>query len=267
MPPTPTALDDTTVSMVPLHDARCCFAPPSFVDRLPAGLACATTFAGLIGLACLIACVPLTSFWALGAVTVGLFGLAMIPSKNCGATTIAPGEISDKQLSTTYRALCDAHAELANVLVATKASPSSAVLLDRSRDTVVLCGRVARTTNAIHQHLDCCDVDTLVADESRLRDEATRTTDPDAAATFTSAADGRARHLATVRELGAMRDRVRARLELATVSLQTVTAGIVRLQAVDDEAFVLAASSVSDHAASLTDELDALATTHTLCAS
>ena len=252
----PTKLEPRSTALVPIHDATCCFVP-SLADRAKPAVVVSIGFAALIGLTCVVASLPLTSFWMLGAIIGGFIALGAIPTRRQTAETIDPREIADRDVGLAYRALLTAHTELAAALNARcDCSPLSISLVDSSRDTVIECGQLARTTNAAHGYLATHDRDALVAETARLRKQAAATADAEASRAFTAAADSKIKLLSTVTELLGRRDRVRARVELATASLQAVTAKVVKLSSFDHE--TSPASSFPEHAAEMSDRVEAL---------
>jgi hypothetical protein len=250
-------------ALVRVHDASCCLTP-SVADRVPSAVLGGLSLAGMLGIACLIAS-PLSSLWAIGALTGSIIAAATIPWRRRGTWTVDPDEIADPELRADYRALLMAHHELAAILVAhDDATLAASALLDRSRDTVVLCGQVARTTNHVCAYLARHDPASVGVQATRLQHCADEP-DPEAARLFASAAEARQRQLAAVLELRAMRARVQARLELATSSLHAAIAGLVKMHAIDDESLALAGETIAEHADDLETELAALASVEAVC--
>ncbi|HTR50338.1 MAG TPA: hypothetical protein VMJ10_06490 [Kofleriaceae bacterium] len=263
MTSTSTPLDERSVALVEVHDANCCLGP-RLVDRIPPAIVGGLGLVAMFGVACFALAAPLLSYWSLGAVIAGLVGVGSIRSRWRGSHAIDPNEVEDRALESAYRRLLASHAELATVLAARRDSSGlGARLLDRSRDNVVDCGRIARIANPATRYLANHDRAALVADANRLRDSAASSTDLVAAQTLRTAAEECERHVAMLDDLAVFRDRVRARLELAISSLQAVTAGIVKLQALDDEE--LAGVANTDTTVAMADQLDALASARAAC--
>ena len=256
-------LDERNLALVPVRDASC--YTQSFVERIPAPIACGVGAAGLVGFAWLLAVLPVSSFWAIGGVLVALVAVGSIPWPRSGSWVIDPNAIADREVATTYRELLAAHAELAATLEH-DASAWAKALVDHSRDVVVSCGRVASTTNDAHRYLALHDPEAVVVDEARLRQRATDTSDAETARVFVSAADTRSRQLASLNEIRHLRDRTLARLKLATASLHAWTGIIAKSQTIDDESLALADASVMRHVEALDDEMNALAAATAVCA-
>ena len=257
----------TDIATISLQDSSC-LTRTTTSSHLSDIATCVGSAAGLAAIACLIACLPLSSFWALGAVMTSVFvATALFPTKQLGATAVDPLAIADDELRAGYRQLCEAHGELCRVLTARGDNSAAALaMLDGSRDAVVLCGRIAYTTNGLARHLAARDVDAIAADEARLRDAAASDGDPERAKLVAATADARAHEVATLRRLVGLRDRALARIHLATASVRMATAGLVQQHAIDDEQLVLASGSVSDATCDLATELEALSTVNAMCA-
>jgi len=245
----------SSFALVPVHDASCCLARPA-ADRLPAWFATTLGFAAAVAFVCFATILPLAGFWGLGALISVLAALGAMPRPSDRTMAVDPMQIADPGVGTTYRALLTAQAELAETLSARRdTSALSVSLLDRSRDTVVDCGQLALTTNASASYLAHHHRETLAAEAQRLRDQADTTPDAETSRTLDAAATAVAGQLAMLDELVALRDRVHARLELATASLRAVTARVVKLNTLDDASL---APSDTDHAGDMTRTLDAL---------
>ncbi len=90
---------------------------------MPAPFVFGSGVAALLAFACLIASLPLTSLWSLGAAIGGLFMLTSIPWPRRGSRAIDPDAIADREVATAYGALLAAHAHLAAILAERDGSP------------------------------------------------------------------------------------------------------------------------------------------------
>ena len=252
------------VALVAIPDASTCLVP-SLVDRMPASLLFAASFVVLIGAACLVAALPLLSYWGICAVFTGIMALGAIPAPRARARAVDPDDIRDHEVACAYRALLAEHAALGRTLAELRDSSALAVsLLDSSRDIVIACGQIALVTNRAQPYLAEHDRAARAADVGRLSEQATATKDEDAARMFRAAADASTRELAACDALVARRDRARARVELAAASLREVTARIVQLTAANESRDAVC---IDERSREMAGQLDALAAVNAFCSS
>lgn len=85
----------------------------------------------------------------------------------------------------------------------------------------------------------------VIAQADELRATAAAANDREIAGTLDTAASAHARHVAVLDDLMVFRDRIRARLELATSSVRELTGNVVKLGALHDEELTAAGASDS----------------------
>jgi len=206
--------------------------------------------------------VPLAAFLVLSLFALGLATTVLLLTGDRGATATHPSEVEGVELNASYRALLAAHDELARALTAgDDHSPETRALLDRSRDTVVLCGKVARIASRGERYLALHAGDPLGDQARQLRARAADCLDDDTRAALEGAALARERQAAVVSELARSHARTLARIEHARASIEALGAGLVGRQIADATALALAADSIEARAAELEAELEAIAAT------
>lgn len=231
---------DPTLALVPIHDASCCI--PRTREQHP-GLRNAA--AALAAFAALAVTVPASGLCLIGSIIIAITVVGWNTRTAAGASAISPAEIESPELAASYRALLASHAELARVIAGDgAASPGSAALLDRSRDTVVLCGKLAAIASRGERYCALHPSEHAAADATAFRARASATSDAESAQLLESAAAAADRRAAAVVALRRSRDRTCAELEAARAALDALIAALLTRQLADDRALALAADSL-----------------------
>jgi hypothetical protein len=211
--------------------------------------------AGVVSITAFLAGLPLTSMGLIAGATV-LFVLGTLRPWSPPAAIrdeLPPEEVVSFETREALRGILSAQRQLERVVdESTNLAPSIRSVLDRVVEVVTLSQRMARLSNPLQRYLDDHDPTVVRAELDRLRGRAEATGEAHAAAAFGHAAAARARQLATIDEIVALRDRIDARLELVRAALEAFTATIVRLRGDSEDHQATAGETVTeqlDHAA------------------
>ncbi|MCX5745525.1 MAG: hypothetical protein NT062_23865 [Proteobacteria bacterium] len=191
-----------------------------------------------------------------------LISLALIASGFVIVLAASPRELPRTHaieafgIRTTFESVRIARAEIQRLVDETpRLGALLADVLERCDAAVALCERLALLTNPLERYLFAHHPDQLRLEVARLRELTMTSDDEQTTLALGHAIDARQREIATHQEIGMIRDRIHARLELSHASLESIGAMIVTLRVTEDEQVVLAAGSVAEKLAGADDEL------------
>lgn len=175
---------------------------------------------------------------------------------------VVPGEIASAELRASYHGILSRHEEIRKQLVAAERVQAC------FRETLVRCGamaqlagRLARLADPLEAYLRSHSAANVTGEIDGAARHAQVTGDPVAVETRRREAAVRGRTLGTMLELEAMRDRIYARLDVVSATLDTVAASVIKLHVLDLAEVELLATAAADEAGALAEELEALEAT------
>lgn len=134
--------------------------------------------------------------------------------------------------------------------------------LRRSEELVLVAGRAAKRSDAIVRHLASDSPQSLTKELERLRSLSDRTGDEAARKSFLQAADAKAKELETYQQLTGLRDRIHAQLKLIEVSLDGLSAKLVKLDASDLTEAISINASITENVQTMTSDVEILESTY-----
>ena len=202
-----------------------------------------------------------------GAVTASALGSVRVerargPLALPLAPEVEPAEIAAADLRSTYHDILRHHEDIRCALVeAERVQASLRAVFERCGAVVHVAGRLARLANPLQRYLELHAASQVTKELHRLSATAETASDPLARDVYHTAAAARGRQLGTLLEIQNLRDRIRARLELISASLESVAALVIKLQVLDLEQVTLAGETMTEQLDSLHEELAVLETT------
>lgn len=215
----------------------------------------------MIAIALFLGGSPILSMCVLTASALSSFVVGpLLASHSRGKSRpVRPEAIASIELRTTYRSILLELAEIeCSLAEAPRLKPLMATALEQARGAVASSGQLAVLGNPLQRYFDKHDQRLVGAELQRLRERIDTTTDEAALAVWGQAAAARTRQLAIHDEMMAQRDRLHARLELVRAGLETFSATIAKLHALDDEQIALAGEPATEQIERLGEELAAL---------
>jgi len=169
---------------------------------------------------------------------------------------VEPDEIASLDLRATYLGILQRHEDLRLHLIdAPRMQQYLRDTFERCGATVHVAGRLARLANPLDGYLQEHSAERVTRDLDELAARVATAGDPAAVAAYRRAAAARGRQLGTLLEIKALRDRIRARLELVSASLDSIVAAVVKLQVLDLAQIELVGESMADELSALGEEL------------
>jgi hypothetical protein len=202
-----------------------------------------------------------------GAVTLGSVRAARLerargPLALPLAPEVDPAEVASTTLRATYEDILRLHEDIRCALLAAERMQASLrTVFDRCSEVVRVAGRLARLANPLQHYLELHPTTHVERELDRLAGTADGAADPLAQGVYQTAVAARGRQLGTLIEIQNLRDRIAARLELISASLESVSALVIKLQVLDLEQVDLVGETISEHLSTLGDELAVLETT------
>jgi hypothetical protein len=202
--------------------------------------------------------------------TIGLFGFNVVavvlsrtyawrlhgPPGPALEPEVLPVDIEPTGLRSSYREILRVHERIRVFLRDHEGARAGHQTLYRScGELVEMAGRMAMLGNGLEQHLDSYKVEDLQGEIERLEARVRAATDVEARRTYAAAALAKRRQLETHHALHGLQDRVCARLDVVTASLEDVYALLVKLNVLEVEQEVLSGECVGDQLDALRDDL------------
>lgn len=217
---------------------------------------------GVLAVALLLAGMPLVSMCVFAASCVSslvIDSVTTASARNSGRCLVDPDDIVSAEVRSTYQGIVRGLADVERALAAApRLHKSMTTAIQRARAAVGLSGQIAILANPLQRYLDSHHEAFIRSEHDRLRERTETASDDTAIGAWGHAAAARARQLEIHKQMVAQRDRICARLELVRAALETFSAMIVRLHALNEEQIVLAGESVAEQLEGIGDDLELL---------